>query len=270
MRGWGSSMCRWAAYIGQPIFLEDIISRPGHSLVHQSVGATRGHTPVNGDGFGLCWYGERDEPGLYRDTMPAWSDPNLKSLVGQVKSGLFMAHVRASTGTATSRNNCHPFAVGNWSFMHNGQFGGYDGWRRSAEMIIPDAYYAHRKGATDSEALFLIALGHGLQDDPQGAMLRAVAEMEALARQRGALPHVRLTAAFSDGKRLFAVRYASDDAAPTLYHRWSDTRGGRAVVSEPLEPDECDWLEVPQGSFCTFECNAVSIQPFTPALAAAA
>ena len=263
-------MCRWAAYIGQPIFLEDIISRPGHSLVHQSVSATRGHTPVNGDGFGLCWYGERAEPGLYRDTMPAWSDPNLKSLVGQVKSGLFMAHVRASTGTATSRNYCHPFTVGRFSFMHNGQFGGYDGWRRSAEMIIPDEFYAHRKGATDSEALFLIALGHGLDLDPLGAMARAVAEMEALARARGTLPHVRLTAAFSDGQRLYALRYASDDAAPTLYHRWSDTRGGRAVVSEPLEPDECDWLEVPQGSFCTFEGDDVCITPFAPALAVAA
>ena len=118
----------------------------------------RGHTPVNGDGFGLCWYGERDEPGLYRDTLPAWSDPNLKSLVGQVKSGLFMAHVRASTGTATSRNNCHPFTCGKWSFMHNGQVGGYDGFRRHADMLIPDALYPYRKGATDSEALFLAAL----------------------------------------------------------------------------------------------------------------
>ena len=154
--------------------------------------------------------------------------------------------------------------------MHNGQFGGYDGWRRSAEMIIPYEFYAHRKGATDSEALFLIALGHGLDRDPQGAMLRAVAEMEALARARGTLPHVRLTAAFSDGQRLFAVRYASDDAAPTLFHRWSDTRGGRAVVSEPLEPDECDWLEVPQGSFCVFEGDTVQITPFAPALAVAA
>ena len=32
------------------------------------------HTAVNADGFGLAWYGERPEPGLYRDVMPAWSD----------------------------------------------------------------------------------------------------------------------------------------------------------------------------------------------------
>ena len=219
----------------------------------------------------MAWYGERAEPGLYRDVMPAWSDPNLRSLTAQVKSGLFLAHVRASTGTATSRNNCHPFTVGRWSFMHNGQVGGYDGFRRLADMMIPDHLYAHRKGATDSEALFLVALAEGLDTDPCGAMSRAVARFEALSRERGAAPHLRMTAAFSDGRRLFAVRYASDDAAPTLYHRWSESRGGRAVVSEPLEQGECGWEPIPPGSFCVFEGGSVSVVPFRPdALAKAA
>lgn len=257
-------MCRWAAYIGSPIYLEDVICLPGHSLVRQSHGATRCHTPVNADGFGMAWYGEREAPGLYRDIMPAWSDSNLKSLTATVRSHLFLAHVRASTGTATSRNNCHPFAVGRWSFMHNGQFGGYDGYRRHADALIPDEFYPHRKGATDSEALFLMALGEGLDDDPAGAMARATAKFEALARQSGTTPYVRLTAAFSDGQRLYALRYASDDHAPTLFHRWSEGRCGRAVVSEPLEQDEADWLEVPAQSFCIFEGRDVAIQPFLP------
>ena len=265
-------MCRWAAYVGQPIFLEDVVSRPGHSLIHQSQGATRCHTPVNADGFGIAWYGERPEPGLYRDVMPAWNDPNLRSLTAQVKSGLFMAHVRASTGTATSRNNCHPFAVGRWSFMHNGQFGGYDAYRRDADLMIPDTLYPHRKGATDSEALFLIALGEGMDDDPAGAMARATARFEALARRRGCAPHVRLTVAFSDGQRLYALRYASDDNAPSLFHRWSEGRQGHAVVSEPLEADEADWREVPPGSFCIFDRDrdGVEITPFRPEPAAEA
>lgn len=256
-------MCRWAAYTGEPVFIEEIVSRPGHSLIHQSQGATESKTAINADGFGIAWYGERDEPGLFRDILPAWSDPNLRSLTAQVKSRLFLAHVRASTGTATSRNNCHPFAVGKWSFMHNGQIGGYDGFRRDAEMLIPDPLYPHRKGATDSEALFLIALGEGLEDDPKGALERATARLESLSRGKGAAPHVRMTAAFSNGKRLFAVRYATDDNAPTLYHRWSDTRRGRAVVSEPLEAGEC-WDAVPPGCFCTFEGDGVVIEPFAP------
>lgn len=263
-------MCRWAGYIGAPIFLEEIVSRPGHSLIRQSHCATECKTATNGDGFGLAWYGEHQEPGLYRDVYPAWSDPNLKSLTAQVKSHLFLAHVRASTGTATSRNNCHPFAVGRWSFMHNGQIGGYDKFRRDADMMIPDALYSHRKGATDSEALFLVALAEGLDDDPAGALARAVRRFETLSREKGEAPHIRLTAAMSDGQRLYAVRYATDEAAPTLYHRWSENREGRAVVSEPLEVGECGWEPVPAGSFCVFDGKSVDIRPFAPNRLAAA
>ena len=257
-------MCRWAAYVGDPIYLEDIIARPGHSLIHQSQCATMCHSAINADGFGLAWYGERSEPGLYRDVMPAWSDPNLRSLTATVKSGLFLAHVRASTGTATSRNNCHPFTYGRWSFMHNGQVGGYDSFRRAAEMLIPDSLYPHRKGATDSEALFLTAIAEGLEAEPKCALERAAARLEALSRERGAAPHMRLTAAFSDGVRLYAVRYATDDEAPSLWHRWSDTRRGRAVVSEPLETGQQDWEEIPPGSFCIFEGKSVTVEPFAP------
>ncbi|MGA4923289.1 hypothetical protein, partial [Bacillus subtilis] len=32
---------------------------------------------------------------------------------------MFFAHVRAATGTAVTRQNCHPFACGRWMFMHN-------------------------------------------------------------------------------------------------------------------------------------------------------
>ena len=262
-------MCRWTAYTGEAIFLEDIVSRPGHSLIHQSHCATQCHTAINADGFGIAWYGERPEPGLYRDVMPAWSDPNLRSLTAQVKSPLFLAHVRASTGTATSRNNCHPFVHGRWSFMHNGQIGGYDAIRRDADMLIPDALYPSRKGATDSEALFLVALAEGLDDDPRGALDRAAARFIRLSRAKGAAPHLRLTAALSDGQHLYAVRYATDDRAPTLWHRWSDTRQGRAVVSEPLETDEGDWQEIPTASFCTFRGSEVTVDSFLPCRLAA-
>lgn len=257
-------MCRWAAYIGAACYIEDIVTRPDHSLIHQSIHATECKTQTNADGFGIAWYDSRPEPGLYRDTHLAWSDPNLKSLTAQVRSPLFLAHVRASTGTATSRNNCHPFAVGRWSFMHNGQIGGFENFRRHADMLIPDALYPARKGATDSEALFLLALKEGLENDPKGAMERAVGTLQALSEQRGHTPHMRIGAAFSDGIRLFAIRYASDDLAPTVYHRWSTSRSGRAVVSEPLVKSGEDWQSVPKGSFCTFHGPDVTIEPFVP------
>ena len=156
-------MCRWAVYTGPKIFLEQVITAPGHSLIAQSLSAHECKSGTNGDGFGVAWYGDKPEPGLYRDILPAWADANLRSIAHQVRSGLFLAHVRASTGTATSRNNCHPFVVGRWSFMHNGQLGGYDRLRPSIDMMIPETLHDYRRGATDSEALSLLAVAEGLE-----------------------------------------------------------------------------------------------------------
>ncbi|WP_299356694.1 class II glutamine amidotransferase [uncultured Shimia sp.] len=260
-------MCRWAAYTGQECYLEDVVTRPDHSLIHQSVQADECKTQTNADGVGVAWYGTRLEPGLYRETHPAWSDPNLKSLTAQVKSALFLAHVRASTGTATSRNNCHPFAVGRWSFMHNGQVGGFETFRRRADMLIPDNLYHERKGATDSEVMFLLALVEGLDEDPKGAMELSVGILQRMSQSKGSAPHMRIGAAFSDGETLYAIRYASDARAPTVYHRWCDTRQGRAVVSEPLFANEDGWEAVPAGSFCRFHADGrFDIEPFKPPL----
>lgn len=253
-------MCRWAAYLGEAIYLEELLSVPGHSLIDQSRAATQCKTAINADGFGVAWYGDRAEPGLYRDVLPAWSDPNLASLAKTVKSGAFLAHVRASTGAATSRNNCHPFAHGRWSFMHNGQIGGFNRFRRRADMGVSDTLYAQRKGATDSELLFLYALELGLEDDPMGAVLRAHRTLEQMSRASGASPHLRSSAAWSDGTRLYALRLSSDHIAPSLYYRWSASRTGWAVVSEPLEVGQGGWTELPPGHCAVFEGAQVWVE----------
>lgn len=251
-------MCRWAAYLGNPIFLDEIVSKPEHSLIIQSQDAEEAKTAINGDGFGLAWYGERDAPGLYRDVYPAWSDPNLRALAHQVRSRLFLAHVRASTGTAISRNNCHPFAAGRWSFMHNGQIGGFESFRKKADMLIADDLYCHRMGATDSEVLFLLMLAAGM-DDPQAALTHAIETLQSLSRSHGTTPHMRLSAAFSDGQSLWAARYSSDRIAPTLYYRWSASRQGWAVVSEPLAHDEDGWIELKPGQIARFTGDNVDV-----------
>ena len=93
-------MCRFLAYRGEPILLETMVAAPCRSLIHQSLHATEAKTGTNGDGFGVGWYGEREMPGLYRELRPAWSDENLLSITGQIRSRMFFAHVRAATGTA--------------------------------------------------------------------------------------------------------------------------------------------------------------------------
>jgi predicted glutamine amidotransferase len=98
----------------------ELLCKPDHSLIDQSLHARLGATTTNGDGFGVGWYSDADTPGLFRSVEPAWNDRNLRELAGHVRSPLFFAPIRASTGTAIQQTNCHPFRYGRWLWMHNG------------------------------------------------------------------------------------------------------------------------------------------------------
>ncbi|MDX2222241.1 MAG: class II glutamine amidotransferase [Rhodospirillaceae bacterium] len=272
-------MCRWITYAGPPIYLEKLIYEPENSLVRQSLSARRARVPTNGDGSGIGWYGERDLPGLYRETRPAWNDPNLRSLAHQIRSRLFFAHVRASTGTAASIANCHPFAHGRWIFMHNGQIGGYEKVRRRLDAAIPDDVYNARVGTTDSEAFFYLLFGQGLDHDPPRALARAVRLVLDEMARAGTDEPFRMTAALSDGRTIYALRYASDPEPPSLYFardsgardsgaRDSGARDGERlmVVSEPLDADEGSWTAVDTGHLLVSRLDAPPrIVPFAPA-----
>lgn len=265
-------MCRWAAFRGAPRFLEDIVASPTHSLIAQSHCASQAKTSTNGDGFGIAWYGERAEPGLYRDILPAWSDCNLKSLSRQIRSPLFLAHVRASTSGGTRRDNCHPFVSGRWSFMHNGQIGGYEQVKRALESRLSDRFYRERLGTTDSELIFLLARDAGLHEDPAGAFAAVMAMIIEAAGSAGITPLIRFTAAFSDGRSLYAIRHATDAFAPTLYAANCPEQRGHMLVSEPLDDESGAWSAVPPGSFVTIDDDGLSIRAFevaAPAMALA-
>lgn len=253
-------MCRWIAYRGKPIALEQYVTAPVHSLVEQSRRAQESADSLNGDGFGLGWYGEKREPGVYREIRPAWSDENLRHLARHIRSHLFFGHVRASTGTQITRPNCHPFAYDRWLFMHNGQIGDWSLIRRKVEELIPDTYYNTRLGTTDSEAVFLAILGAGADRDVVGATSRVLAVIAEIARESGSREPVRFTAALSDGKRLFAFRFATDDTATSLYY--SDAGDHVVVVSEPLDQDRSHWKPVPPGHYIIAGDGPVALKPF--------
>jgi len=253
-------MCRFLAYAGEPVFLDTLLIEPASSLVSQSLAAREAKTVVNGDGCGVGWYGTRPEPGVYRGTLPAWSDANLASLCHQVEASMFLAHVRSATSGEVSMANCHPFAAGRHLFMHNGQIGGYDHIRRSVEAMIPDDLYARRRGNGDSEAIFLAALGHGLDADPVLALTRTLAVCQRIMHANAIADALRFTAILADGDQLLAIRWASDERPPSLYWRQMDL--GIAIASEPFGDAGETWHSVPPGSVMTAGRDGVSFSNF--------
>lgn len=245
-------MCRLAAYLGEPLFLEELIAKPRHSLMRQSLRAEEAKVVTNGDGFGIGWYGERAEPGVYREVMPAWSDDNLLALSQTLSSRLFFAHVRAATAGGIARQNCHPFRHGRYLFMHNGQIGGYGQVRRTLEGWLPDTLYAERRGATDSELIFLLALARIQAGVPiDEAVTSVLDDTVVLMAERGVQAPLRFAAVLSDGERLHAFRMSNDSQPPTLYLR--RCAGGTIVASEPLCEDEPGWQMLPDGAVLTVD-----------------
>ena len=96
-------MCRWLAYSGSPILMEELLLKPAHSLIDQSLHSRLGATTTNGDGFGMGWYGVGDTPGVYHSVEPAWNDRNLKDLSKHIVSPWYLPIFVPQPGAQSSR-----------------------------------------------------------------------------------------------------------------------------------------------------------------------
>src|SRR5690242_21116529 len=159
-RDGGGAMCRWLAYSGSPIPLDELLYKTRYSLIDQSRHSRFGVETTNGDGVGVGWYGAAngDAPALFRGVGPAWGDLNLRELSGAVSSPLFLAHIRASTGTPVQQTNCHPFRHGRWLWVHNGLIRDFERLRRDLMLAIAPELFPAIVGSTDSEVMFYLAL----------------------------------------------------------------------------------------------------------------
>ncbi len=151
-------MCRWLAYTGSPVLLEDLLYKPQNSLIVQSLHSRLGVETTNGDGFGVGWYGAGRTPAVFRSADPAWNDRNLHELSSQVSSSQVFAHIRASTGTPVQQSNCHPFRYDRWLWMHNGGIAGFPELKWDLTLALDPALFPHIEGSTDSELFFFLAL----------------------------------------------------------------------------------------------------------------
>ena len=274
-------MCRWLAYSGSPVLLEELLYGPKNSLIVQSLHSQMGAEETNGDGFGVGWYGAQETPGVFHSMEPAWNDRNLRELSGHINSGLVFAHIRASTGSPVQHTNCHPFRHGRWLWMHNGLITDFHKTKRDLVLAIDPSLYPEIEGTTDSEVLFHVALTFGLEDDPPAAVARAIGLVEATGREHGVEHPFQGTIATTDGERIWAFRYSSERKSRSLFfstnvltlrelypenellRNLSDE--ARLVVSEPLG-DELPgaWNEVPEGSYGVIQPGQDELRPFIP------
>ena len=278
-------MCRWMAWSGQPVLLEQLLFKTQHGLVDQSLHSRLGAETTNGDGFGVGWYGAGEGPALYHSIAPAWGDANLRELAAHVESPLFLSHVRATSGTAIQQTNCHPFRHGRWLFVHNGVLAGFHEMRRDLMLAVEPSLFAEFVGSTDTEVIFRLALTFGLEEDPIGGIERAIGFVEATAKRHGIENAVQASMGLSDGVRLWAFRYSTEGRSRTLYAsvdastlhqlhpespRLRFVRDeDRLVVSEPFNDLPGVWDEIPESSVLIVQPGEDEVRPFRPHFEAA-
>jgi predicted glutamine amidotransferase len=275
-------MCRWNAYIGEPLVMGELLYRTEHGLIDESLHSRMGAETTNGDGFGVGWYGvgDRTGPARYRSVNPAWNDANLRELADHVESPLFLAHIRAAVGSPVQQTNCHPFRHRNWLLVHNGLIEGFHAVRRELLLEVDPELFDGIAGSADSELLFYLALTHGLEEDPLPAMEAAVGLIEDRARARGIESPMQGTIGISDGRALWAIRYSSEHRSRSLFvsedveavralHPANErlqrlSEDDRVVVSEPLSDLAGAWREVPESTALIVSDGAVEQRDFQP------
>jgi glutamine amidotransferase len=269
------------AWMGQSVLVEELLFKTQHGIVDQSLHSRLGAEPTNGDGFGLGWYGAGEGPGIYHSVAPAWGDDNLRELAAHIESPLFIAHVRAAIGSPIQATNCHPFRRGRWLFVHNGFIADFHLLRRDLMLAIDPGQFPDVQGSTDTEVVFHLALTLGLEEDPIGALERTVGLIEATASEHGVAAAVQGTFGVSDGTSLWAVRYATEGPARSLFAscdvgtvqelhpdnprlRQLD-EGDRLIVSEPFSDLPGLWQEIPEATAVTVtRGGGLDERPFVP------
>lgn len=266
-------MCRFIAYIGNPLVLDEVLYKPKHSLITQSYHAHAREETLNGDGFGLGWYAQEISsiPAVFRSIQPAWNDLNLQYLAEKVRSNCFFAHVRTASHGDVSLDNCHPFHYNQYLYMHNGDIGNFGLIKRDMHNELSDELYNWIKGQTDSELFFALFLQHFLQKDVHFDMTTAakvfaatIHKVEKLKKKYHGKEDTYISAVLTSGKNMLAIRYVSNpkQTAPSLYYAsgshyeysegtchirpaLTNDIGAVLIVSEPLTSYHAEWHEIP-------------------------
>lgn len=259
-------MCRFVAYSGIPILMDELIFNASNSLVNQSKKSKMRVDPLNGDGFGIGWYPEHDDdsPGTFVSIEPAWSNRNLIQLSAKIRTQHFFAHVRdASQGMPVSLSNCHPFQYGRYLWMHNGRLDQFSSFRRNIVNDLSDQAFDYIQGNTDSEYAFAIFLDEinfdqdaSLEKLQQG-MRATIKKISCYRNQVGATTNPFINFAISNGKDSVFTRLSTSDEVRPASLFYQQNKHSVIVSSEPLTDKKEGWVKVERSTLLSVSNNQV-------------
>jgi glutamine amidotransferase len=218
-------MCRFAAYLGEPVLLEDLLYEPDGALVRQAVDPEL-MSLLNLGGFGLAaWAAGSPQPEralTYRiPSIPSF-DRNLRALAGKLEVTALIAHVRGvvyDSSESVGLQNVHPFLFEGASFAvaQNGDLYDFASMRYDIVEHIEPRILRMIEGTTDTEWVYALVLSR-LADPfsrvgPEDAARAVTETLEILRearRRRGIATQSPVNLVVTDGSWMLATRYAFD------------------------------------------------------------
>jgi len=202
-----------------------------HELLHAENPMIR-QSEHHDSGWGMAVYERVDGnlPKLARFPEAAYAAGELER-ASELRGRIFNVHVRRATLGGLTVENTHPFAMGNYTFGHNGTVIAYP---RLLEPDVPEP-----AGETDSEAIFNYLIHVFDPGDVPGSLRRAMSAVVARS------PFSGLNFIFSDGERLYAYQLG------IFSLHWLARPGQLLVASERITDER--WHTVAQDVLLTLD-----------------
>jgi len=192
-------MCRlFGLYANRNVDVRFSFYKADESFVKQSC--------KNLSGWGIAWFdGKRWN--IYKEPRPLFQSSRAEELIKQVYGRIVVSHVRKATHGGETMENTHPWLYRGWVFAHNGIIDE----KRLLDLLKSE--YRDLEGSTDSERFFhLIIQEIDKLGDPIKGIKSAVDKVKYIEFSS-------LNFIASDGKRLYALRYAAErENYYTLYY----------------------------------------------------
>jgi glutamine amidotransferase len=246
-------MCRLIAIIDPKTkeFTEEVLRQFGALAETGAIppGTPKGHK----DGWGIAAYKNGTVTLLEKNPSDASEDEKYQVAVTKVAesdASLILGHLRKASRGDVSMENTQPYRLGSYVFCHNGTVRDFE------KIILEQKYLSHRKGATDSEVVFLYLLQ---TIEAKGDFIAGFLEG---VRKLRTMDYSALNILISDGNILIALREGNENDAATRDNNLCDSyytlfqgknaKGAvRYICSQSLNIPDVAWMEIPNHAALT-------------------
>lgn len=205
-------MCCWLVYLGNFIQMEIVLFWLWYLLIDQSLCfCLGGEMIINGDGFGIGWYGCYFEVFFcYCCLYFVWNDINLCEVVCVIWFLMFIVYVCVVIDILVQEINCYLFCYGWWFFVYNGLICEYLLFCCVLMMEVVLELFCWIEGLIDFEIMFFLVFLFGLDCDLCGVLEQMVGLIEDIGWCYGVEYFLNMMVCVMDGVQIVVVCYFSE------------------------------------------------------------